>query len=744
MGPLQRNRISRIKNSEQVLDQTLALFSVPLGTLQRMARRNIAVLGGGIGALSCVFELTSDQNWQSQYDITVYQMGWRLGGKCATGRNSDIRDRIEEHGIHFLLGFYENAFRMIRELYPEYLRNFPSAFRSWRDAFRNQSTTTAMVADSGLWQPFGIRWRPKGSLPGDGAFADQDPPSVWSYFQPILSWMLDATADIENSLATNTTKLYSQTIDAIRDPIRKALVLAANVNPPPAGSESLTQIGGMMQACSGAVETMMDGMQAAAAIGLTQVISLLQQAPSRGVVFYVQQMLMLIDIGAAMVRGMTADGLIFDGFEKVDSQELMAWLKSHGCHYTQSTVIRSGYDACFAYEKGNRDKPMMSAAVGLQGALRLWFTYKGSIFWPMTAGMAEVIFAPLYRVLLRRGVKFQFFHRVENLGLSPDKSAIDRIEISVQANVKNGADYQPLVRIKELDCWPSHPLYDQLENGQTLMNGDMESAWAAPQPVASRTLVRGTNFTDVLIGFSLGSIPYLCQELLNQSQAWRNMVANVPTVQTQALQLWLKFAASQLGYESGTLFGDSDPACVSSFVEPFDTYADMSGLLVRESWQSGDSAKHSAYFCNVLPDADQIPAPGTDPTYPDMQKANVFQNALNFLKGDVHWLWPESATGTSQFAWTLLVDINGGTGEQRMATQYWRANIDPSERYVLSPPGAIQYRLKPGESGFSNLFLAGDWTYTPLNSGCVEAATMSGMKAAQAIAGKGRKIYGWG
>src|SRR3954469_19878559 len=109
-----------------------------------MAKKNIVILGGGIGALAAAFELTSYPGWEADHDVTIYQMGWRLGGKCATGRNASIRNRIEEHGIHFLLGFYENAFRLIRKLYDEDIRPGGSPFSTWKDAFRNQSTSTAM------------------------------------------------------------------------------------------------------------------------------------------------------------------------------------------------------------------------------------------------------------------------------------------------------------------------------------------------------------------------------------------------------------------------------------------------------------------------------------------------------------------------------------------------------------------------------------------------------------------------
>ena len=65
-------------------------------------KKKIAVLGSGMSALASVYELTSYENWQEHYDITIYQMGWRLGGKTATGRGPN--ERIQEHGIHIAQG----------------------------------------------------------------------------------------------------------------------------------------------------------------------------------------------------------------------------------------------------------------------------------------------------------------------------------------------------------------------------------------------------------------------------------------------------------------------------------------------------------------------------------------------------------------------------------------------------------------------------------------------------------------
>jgi uncharacterized protein with NAD-binding domain and iron-sulfur cluster len=61
---------------------------------------------------------------------------------------------------------------------------------------------------------------------------------------------------------------------------------------------------------------------------------------------------------------------------------------------------------------------------------------------------------------------------------------------------------------------------------------------------------------------------------------------------------------------------------------------------------------------------------------------------------------------------------------------------------VLSLAGSTQYRLRSDQSGFTNLYLAGDWTRNGLNAGCVEAAVMSGMQASRAICGSPTQIIG--
>src|SRR5229473_5953949 len=77
---------------------------------------------------------TSRPEHRDKYAVTAYQLGWRLGGKGASGRGA--AGRIEEHGLHLWMGFYENAFRLMRECYAELGRD-PRKCRiaDWRDAF---------------------------------------------------------------------------------------------------------------------------------------------------------------------------------------------------------------------------------------------------------------------------------------------------------------------------------------------------------------------------------------------------------------------------------------------------------------------------------------------------------------------------------------------------------------------------------------------------------------------------------
>src|SRR5689334_6786173 len=122
----------------------------------------------------------SEPGWEREFEsITIYQRGFRLGGKGASSRGE--HGRVEEHGLHVWLGYYDNAFRLLRECYAELDRptTDPAApIGTWREAM-------FPAADVGLEDRHGDAWRHWiGSFaandldPGDPLGPDDGPPNI--------------------------------------------------------------------------------------------------------------------------------------------------------------------------------------------------------------------------------------------------------------------------------------------------------------------------------------------------------------------------------------------------------------------------------------------------------------------------------------------------------------------------------------------------------------------------------------
>ncbi|HEY5109114.1 MAG TPA: FAD-dependent oxidoreductase, partial [Acidimicrobiales bacterium] len=149
-----------------------------------------------------------------------------------------------------------------------------------------------------------------------------------------------------------------------------------------------------------------------------------------------------------------------------------------------------------------------------------------------------------------------------------------------------------------------------------------------------------------------------------------------------------------------------------------------------------------AYFCGVM--ADQ----------PDQASADkeVASSIEALLHDYATVLWPDATDDNGAFDWShLYAPGRGAAPSERLAAQYLRANVVPTERYVLTPAGSTVHRLAPdalvvadptGPDHCPNLYLAGDWTLNGVNGGCVEAATMSGMQAARAVCGTPDEVSG--
>jgi len=697
--------------------------------------QKVAILGGGVASMAAAYELTRTEELRKRYEVTVYQLGWRLGGKGASGRNKERHQRIEEHGLHIWLGFYDNAFRIMRECYEELGRRPGTPLATWRDAFKECN-------DVVLYERFQRRWIahhfqiPGNKLtPGD----HHAMPDFWVIVRAALTW------------------LHEQWM-RVRPRGGAAVGRAVLPIPLPFGiDEVIGELGHLVkELVTLSPEGWIHAAKLLAELRLDRLVEgemeVWYRAQLRGLLRRfkawvwtdcvepdlanddLRLFFTMLDVATTVINGIVEDQLIERDFDVIDGEEFRAWLARHGAYpltIEESPLVRGWYDLAFAYEDGDIARPTMAAGTALHGILRLLFGYRGAFMWKMQAGMGDTVFTPLYRVLKDRGVRFEFFHCVTGLGLSDDRRSVQSIEYVRQVDIVGGRDarYDPLVQVEGLQCWPSQPKWEEIVQGVELESEGVNLEYEH-NPLRRETdvLRRGEHFHLVVLGISVAALPPICRELAADegNSAFRAMLQTSRTVMTQAFQVWVAEPVDKLGW--------SPPGSVmTGYVEPLDTYADMSQLIDRETWPKG-AVKEIGYFCGVLrnvPGEDQRQA--TD---------RVHANAVSFLERFIGELWPGAAAAGRGPDWKLLVDDGGARGRRRFDSQFWVANFQPTEHYVLPPPGSVRYRLRADESGYDNLYLTGDWIRTNMDAGCVEAAAMAGMQAARAISGVPRLIAG--
>jgi uncharacterized protein with NAD-binding domain and iron-sulfur cluster len=698
-------------------------------------RKKIVILGGGVGAMTAAFELTEPADWKDRYDITVYQLGWRLGGKGASGRNRDSHDRIEEHGLHIWFGFYDNGFDLIQRCYDALGRPAGAPLARWDDAFKPQSYVVLEEHLGDSWAHWPLSFPTNPQQPGLGPR-----PGGWDYVSRLLEMLHE---HFERSPYARAPIAAAPGPGPERPPWFDRLLarIGADATALHAGSERhflahAVQHARLLPSEPG-VHTAEDHQMLLWL--LEQFLEWLLRTLEPDIKHDVARRLWIVlDLGITTVRGLLKDGILFHGFDSVDDENIKDWYAKHGATplTLQSPLIWALYDMAFGFRNGDTRQPDMAAGTVLRATLRMLLFYRGAYMWKMQAGMGDTIFGPLYEVLECRGVKFEFFHRVTGLHPSDDGASVERISLRRQVHLKNGK-YDPLYDVNGLPCWPSEPLYDQIKEGEDLKARriNLESYWTDWQDVEARSLSKDVDFDVVVLGISLGALPTVCSDLIAAQPAWRAMVDDVLTIRTQAFQLWLSPSLEGLGWR--------DPSPVmTTYVEPLDTWADMSHLIERETWPVGQAPGNIAYFCGPMEDSEQPPY-FTDPDFPGRMADVAKANALDFVRQNIGHLWPKAVQDkTGGLKWELLVDPSGAQGRARFDSQFWHANIDPTERYVLSVHGSTQSRLRGYQSGFDNLYLAGDWTRTGLDCGCVEAAVMSGKQASRAICGFPKEVPG--
>lgn len=722
-------------------------------------KKKVAVLGGGMGAMSAVYELLKADGFAGNYDVTIYQMGWRIGGKGASGREkivnpanpSENNQRILEHGLHAWFGWYSNAFNQFKDCYTHLDWGPEHRFNTWVKAFTPEDDVVIMENIGEAWQGWQL---PVPALPGEPG-GSEELLTLTEYQHRLVQKLEDfffhhpiGQQHADTSIGSHETfwqkekhliewlegKAVNFTAGEIIKTINRLILEnSSNLSQPdhPVKSQIIALIDNFLK----------------------WLYEELSEAMGRH--WETKKFFTLLDVGLAIVKGLIKDHVVHNGLNSINDMDFSEWLKLHGAtDVTLGSVwVRTVYDSCFAYRRGMKQYPDLEAGVALRICFGIALGSKGHWLWKMNAGMGDTIFSPYYTVLKKLGVKFEFFHKVKELKLSDDKTSVAEIRLERQATLKPEYEqegYQPTFTVGGVDCWPAAPFYEQLVEGEAMQqeaaagkNVSLESFWSewpgcadeAKRNVMLKKVDDTGNgdFDNVILNIPIAAHIHICPELIQHNPHWLDSIVNVNTNQTFATQLWLNKTCEQLGWKFKATM-------MTAFWEPVDTFADMSHLLQAENWDETTGPKQITYLVGPFPEQPIVP-PHIQHSFPAYMNGQIKDVSLDYITNYIKWVFSGSQQD-GQFEWSDLLDFSKASGKERFSAQYWRVNVDPWERYTLSTKGSSAYRMRVDESGYSNLYFTGDWTDNGVNAGCIEACVVAGMRCAAAITGKDIPVIG--
>ena len=446
-------------------------------------RQRVAIVGGGMAALTAAYFLSSTPAHRSRYEVTIYQMGWRLGGKCASSRDDD--GRIIEHGLHVWFGCYANAFGLMRQVYERWTPKNSSAKRSLTDVFeaRPQSLIGDFATSSGSWHE--VFWPRRPGVPWDDGHDDSLNP--WSIVGALIAHLQQFVAEDDRMRGAPISP--SRRAD-------HALHAHFNMNQPQTRLEKTKQVyfAATKSQEMPTAEAYLDLARELSEVntGLPRTAQIMASEPIRDLVaaacdsigevtrgvraeadatgFTIE----VVEVLRAYLIGVIDDLLLSnETINLLDRMDFRDWLVRHGASrrtVTNSVAVKALYDTMFQYINGDEGRPSFAAGTALQVVARIVATYRGQALYVVNRGMGEVVIGPLYEVLRQQGVNFAFFHKARTLQASADGSLVETIHFHQQAELRAKA-YDPIQWHDGFPVWPDHPDWEQLVDGDDLKNG---------------------------------------------------------------------------------------------------------------------------------------------------------------------------------------------------------------------------------------------------------------------------------
>lgn len=725
------------------------------------SKKKIAILGGGMASLSAAYELTDYKGWQDHYEITLYQVGWRLGGKTATGRGAC--DRIEEHGIHILQGWYDTTFRLLRSIYDERKKEGLAPGSPLQDLFKdglianNTTLMTEFIPELGKWCNWPLIFPETTEQPGLGG-----PLPTWAVIRKGIAITLEML--LGSPYAKNESHLIKWILDHFfpDDKTDPASSLQTKGGCLPALLKPFAgKIGtGVKKEFNDIIEALQKEVKAEGSNGHRKhnlILDILEryikhiekeglpykegETPARHVALGI--CFAYYNLKGVLKDVYNPDTKQFD-FDKINKYDYREWLGLQGAPQwlVDSVIVRFFYTGTFA-NLVNENGGAVAAGTALQFFAKS-VGYKGSFVYQMVYGTGEVMVMPMYEVLKHRGVKFKFFHKIQQVHYAKGGN-IECISFAEQVQLAV-PEYNPVKKIMEgtLSAWPAEPLYEQLNpaDAEKLIAGkvNLEDPWADWTDYKQGQLQKGTDFDEVILGIPVGTLKTICSEIIENNERWKLMAENVKTTPTQSAQLWFLPSLEELGFDRASwgLPSKNGAPNVVVYQNPMYSWLDSSLVLPNENWPANQSPKFLAYFTGPYLLRKPLP-PFTDHGYQASENERLKTAFEQWLYDNAAWFWPKGATYLypQGLNFQLLADIeNSKDGYTRYSNQFFRANVRPTDHYTLSVPNSAIYRLKADASGFYNMYLCGDWIDFGGNVGYIDGTIQSGQQAAQALRSK--------
>jgi len=673
-------------------------------------RRRVVIVGGGIAGLTTAYELTRTAAHRAQWDVEVVEMGHQMGGRLGSAHHPETYGRNQEHGLHIWFGWYDNTMRLADDVWRQWDRPADCPWRTIWDGL-----DPIWASDHGIGPADDLQLRRFHHARNNAA------PGVDEHRMGLgraVGW-LDTLRSLPKTLLSISKPQEPRVPDA--PPAHWSSPGAANV---------LREVDRMLRpvfALLGRGRRKMSPERRVRLGGRAHKLLARAHGPvvRRALALADGQLGAVelghaVDLAIAIARGLTCPthAILADGdLDRVSSWELRQWLAHHGAAsdtLAQSRLVECLYDIPFAFRDGDRSQPVLEASTALRFTYRLLAGYKHAPAWRLTAGAGETIVAPLYDLLVERGVRFRPFHRLQSI----DTGGGETTSLTFVRAARVRGTYDPLITRNGMRGFRAAPDWDQLVEGDHLRarGVDFYSRFGDRGETEAVTMRIDEDFDDVVLALPLGCIAPNAdghspvEHWLAQYAPARRCLDKLHLVPTVAAQVWFAASADTIGLKKRS---------VVTWGVPYSVVCDMSEVVAHEAWPQ-PAPQSCAYLCGAWP----MTTPGS---------ASSAKGALAEDNREARRLLHQQL---ERQGGTLLASaapyIPPGS-DDASAAYYVRANVQPWDLADLALPGADAVRLEASQTGTRNMALAGSWVRTAVNSTSVEAAVSSGVAAARAL-----------